>query len=160
MKDSEVRIPALIFLALTALACVLLFTSTSSARPPAPTAPDIAAVLASGNDADYRGIRNLSEVTLDSIHATAPWNHATQLSLDQDVEAQATNGDPGYRGGDVSLKAGYGDDGTTAGADIQVQGGRADGPGYVVIVTGDSQGEVGDCLRNLGGGRAAWEPCP
>lgn len=32
--------------------------------------------------------------------------------------------------------------------------------GYVVIVTGDSAGNAGDCLINQGGGRAAWGPCP
>lgn len=150
--------------ALVVAAAILLvgIVSTASGARPAPApAPDptIAQVLASGSDAQFWGIQNLSEVTLDSIRSEQPWYSSTSVSLDQDVELQATDGGTGSHGGNVTLKSGYGDGGNTAGSAVEVQGGKADGPGYVVIVSGDSAGQPGDCLRNVGSGRAAWGPC-
>jgi hypothetical protein len=149
-------------IAVAVLALLVAVASRADARPPASPAatPDLAAVLAQGRDAQFWNIANVGEMTVDSLRATAPWNSATQVGLRQGVDIEATNGDPGSAGGDIQLKAGYGDAGNTAATYVTVQGGRAGGPGYLVIETGEGLGDVGDCLMNIGAGRAAWRPCP
>jgi hypothetical protein len=142
-------------------AAILLvgIVSTASGARTAP-APSLDQVLASGSNANGHGIQNADEVTLNGIRSDDPFNPATAVTLRQGVQVQASNGGTDENAGSVDLTAGYGNNGSSTGSELHVQGGRGDGtPGYVVVVTGGSAGEPGDCLRNLGGGKAAWGPC-